>query len=441
MSLTAICMFVGTMGFGVQPPASTDDCSIQLVDVPAQVVIPTAQGWNLFFTARVNCPDVRSVWIARDETSLTRLMMMNQGDSTYQINLGAPEVQATLRTNDRNSTFTVFADTTGGRMVRSLPVSYTVAAYEVARFKLFVVTTKDRFEYVYYSHRWFQPDDVQQLELEIEHAPAGSYQVRMEADRQSTTCQQDPTAGRITCQLTNEIKAAWKKTGRLKVGIDGLNRDNRVSYELLAVPQKLNLHEQSARFHLSQRSAADVPGSLGFVRVRIGDISGAQTSLSVETCQSDTLMHPTYVHKGSTVRFKYASVEYVLVVEELVNRLFEGDYLELSAMSATQWETKNIDRLLVIIENSTEKFLRDGVEYSGSDAAKHLRTKRSQFGKPIETLDEFIEKIASRSIISGKPYQIKLSDGSIMDAPTWYRKQLGLEAPAQPSQAAGNSTP
>ncbi|MCP4442931.1 MAG: DUF5329 domain-containing protein [Aureispira sp.] len=39
----------------------------------------------------------------------------------------------------------------------------------------------------------------------------------------------------------------------------------------------------------------------------------------------------------------------------------------------------------------------------------------------IKTLDQFIENIASKSSISGKPYQVKLDDGTIVNTTDWYK--------------------
>ncbi|AFU98848.1 DUF5329 domain-containing protein [Simiduia agarivorans] len=76
-------------------------------------------------------------------------------------------------------------------------------------------------------------------------------------------------------------------------------------------------------------------------------------------------------------------------------------------------------------------FIRNGTEHPAADAAEHLtmklrRAKNSWFAPPAEswTAELFIDKLASRSSISGKPYQIRFADGSLVNAGDWLRQQL-----------------
>jgi hypothetical protein len=88
-------------------------------------------------------------------------------------------------------------------------------------------------------------------------------------------------------------------------------------------------------------------------------------------------------------------------------------------------EPEKIELLIVHIQTMPNaRFIRNGKEYTASQAALHLRKKWSHVKKRIKTADQFIEYIASKSSISDKPYKIKLADGSIVSSEAVLRKRL-----------------
>ena len=75
-------------------------------------------------------------------------------------------------------------------------------------------------------------------------------------------------------------------------------------------------------------------------------------------------------------------------------------------------EKQKIDQLISYIAKlDKSKFVRNGTEYSAKDAAEHLSMKREKAGIRIKTAKDFISMVASKSSMSGKPYQIKFGDG------------------------------
>lgn len=78
-------------------------------------------------------------------------------------------------------------------------------------------------------------------------------------------------------------------------------------------------------------------------------------------------------------------------------------------------EQARIDKLIHFIETQKGmKFVRNGIEYECSEAAKFLRGKLEKMGKDVTTAQEFVERIASKSTMSGKPYHVKFADGKTM---------------------------
>jgi hypothetical protein len=88
-------------------------------------------------------------------------------------------------------------------------------------------------------------------------------------------------------------------------------------------------------------------------------------------------------------------------------------------------ELSRIERLIRAVELRKDmKFIRNGSEYDCSDAAKFLRGKLEAMGKDVTTAREFIERIASKSSMSGEPYHVKFADGRTMLASQFLSEEL-----------------
>lgn len=82
-----------------------------------------------------------------------------------------------------------------------------------------------------------------------------------------------------------------------------------------------------------------------------------------------------------------------------------------------------IDYLLTTVAESDCVFIRNGKEYDGEDARKHLQMKRERGRKYYDSSEEFIERIASKSSWSGKPYRIRCGDAE-ENAGDWFMSLL-----------------
>ena len=88
-------------------------------------------------------------------------------------------------------------------------------------------------------------------------------------------------------------------------------------------------------------------------------------------------------------------------------------------------EKKKIEFLLSQIENQKgAKFWRNGSSYAPKQAAEHLRMKWGKAGNAVKTANDFIEKIAAKSSMSGKPYQIEFEDGKKVETKSFLYKKL-----------------
>ena len=96
-----------------------------------------------------------------------------------------------------------------------------------------------------------------------------------------------------------------------------------------------------------------------------------------------------------------------------------------AAAARSAQEQTRIEKLIRFVETQKDmKFVRNGTEYSCADAGKFLRGKLDSMGKDVTTAREFIERIATRSSMSGKPYQVKFGDGRTMLAAQFLSDEL-----------------
>ena len=112
----------------------------------------------------------------------------------------------------------------------------------------------------------------------------------------------------------------------------------------------------------------------------------------------------------------------------------------LAAMSASPQaadkplgEKEKIEALIKHLEGLKDAtFIRNGSEYDSKAAAKFLRGKWESHRKEIKTATDFIEKAASISSTSGKPYLIRLKNGRKTQCGDYLKTELKkLEQPAK----------
>ena len=75
-------------------------------------------------------------------------------------------------------------------------------------------------------------------------------------------------------------------------------------------------------------------------------------------------------------------------------------------------EKAKIEKLIEHVRTLKDAvFVRNGVEYDAATAAKFIKGKWDANADDIATAREFIEKAATKSSTSGKPYLIRLKEG------------------------------
>jgi hypothetical protein len=83
-----------------------------------------------------------------------------------------------------------------------------------------------------------------------------------------------------------------------------------------------------------------------------------------------------------------------------------------------------VEKLLAILSTSKLTFVRNGSDHTGVEASAHIRSKYEGARDAIKTPEDFIEKAASRSSLTGKPYLVKFADGTTQPLGAWLTERL-----------------
>jgi Family of unknown function (DUF5329) len=104
----------------------------------------------------------------------------------------------------------------------------------------------------------------------------------------------------------------------------------------------------------------------------------------------------------------------------------------LLAQSAPAPEITKIEALIRrVSELQDAKFIRNGSEYDVNVAVKFLRGKWKANDKEVKSARDFIDKVASSSGTSGKPYLIRFRDGREISSRNFLLAELSKQESAQ----------
>jgi hypothetical protein len=107
--------------------------------------------------------------------------------------------------------------------------------------------------------------------------------------------------------------------------------------------------------------------------------------------------------------------------------------LTLAMLASASWSAEpdatsraEIAHLLKYLESSNCQFQRNGSWYAPARAASHLRQKYEYLLKKglATSAETFIERAATQSSVSGKPYSVKCGDAAAVPSASWLRDEL-----------------
>lgn len=397
--------------------------SLRLVEIPEHLVLPLPEGTNQVLTAKVAGGKAKSVWLAVGESATEKVPLVPVGKGEYQVNLADPEIADVVRDAADRRQFRVFAELADGTVIESTGVNFTLRPPEPPKARCYVymrARPKDGVQ-VESGELWLAADEVTMVELRIEAdlMPSG---VRAEVAERVWPLEPANKDGLFQLQISDKIRAAWQEEGELRIAYQ-VKPEWVTAAVLKARPASLEL-AAAVPFTVFQRTSEAIPGSRGYLRVYAGDITAGQVILELRAEDGANLIDKVSVRQGDSPEFELNGERYSLHVKRLANVLVGDDWAELEVHSSSAEPLSRIERLLDRIAEADVKFVREGQQYTGREAADHLRRKLAAAGSRIENVEDFIEKIASRSSTTGKPYHIKLADGTMVEAQQWLEEQL-----------------
>jgi hypothetical protein len=98
-----------------------------------------------------------------------------------------------------------------------------------------------------------------------------------------------------------------------------------------------------------------------------------------------------------------------------------------------------ITSLMTRLEHAGCEFNRNGSWYSGTEAKAHLLLKLGAAGD-FQSAEQFIERVASRSSMSGRPYLVRCEVSPPIESSEWLTAQL-KEIRSSPTEAATVDAP
>ena len=96
--------------------------------------------------------------------------------------------------------------------------------------------------------------------------------------------------------------------------------------------------------------------------------------------------------------------------------LISAPPLVTPAMADSPATSAAIEYLLDYVARSDMEFVRNGKSHTPAEAVQHMRRKYEYYEKKINTAEDFIALAASKSMMSGKPYTVRINDGEILAA-------------------------
>ncbi len=243
----------------------------------------------------------------------------------------------------------------------------------------------------------------------------GRYQINLAGAEFVEFVRRQPQVSQFTVFVRPAAKQGEKATATVM-------RSVPVVYDSKLPPPQLDFPWDRLTLTIQQRSSKPMPGSYGNIYIHLADITSGQVLLHIGGKDGSTITATVSVREGQAVPFTLGEARYVVTLDKLVNLLIGTDYATITVRPADAWQQEKIERLIARVESSDAVFVRNDIEYSGKQAADHMRLKLAHAGKPITTVEQFIEQVATESSLTGKRYQLRFPDGRVVETGAWLRE-------------------
>jgi len=269
--------------------------------------------------------------------------------------------------------------------------------------------------------QWCDPYRVAKLEV----LGAGMAQARAVVVAGDTTIPMAREPGATTFSLTLNDGMRASLAQQQEFGVEVTHGERSWWLPFRAVPA--TLPEDGKVFAVRQRRRGDVPGSHGWLRVSLDDITGGQVLLSVRDADGEVVVTERSIGEREYVVFSLAGGDYVLVVDRLVNRLIGDDHAELRVVAKRGFEPDVITELIHHVGAQREvRFERKRVKDTHAQSVQLLRVVRARHRDDDELTPERFVELVSKSSRDGTPYRVLFADGKAVDAKAWLTEQLAV---------------
>ncbi len=103
-----------------------------------------------------------------------------------------------------------------------------------------------------------------------------------------------------------------------------------------------------------------------------------------------------------------------------------GACASLSAQGVSPATTREVDQLFKVLAQSNCEFSRNGSWYAAPKASEHLQRKYDYLQKKglVTSTESFIELAATKSSMSGTPYQVRCGNAAPVSSQSWFTGKL-----------------
>jgi hypothetical protein len=96
----------------------------------------------------------------------------------------------------------------------------------------------------------------------------------------------------------------------------------------------------------------------------------------------------------------------------------------LPAQAITPQADVEVQQLLNFVGKSQCTFIRSGTSYSAKEAQEHLGMKYGKAKNKISSSEDFVNEVASKSYLTGKPYTVQCPKTAEQSAKNWLNTEL-----------------
>lgn len=399
---------------------------VRITSLPPHLALPAPPGANPLLECEVlGAPS--AVWLAPADAAQgpeARVPLTSVGGDRWQLNLADLRVGRLAQRADVEALRVVA--TLGGKDVASEPIRFARASTTPGEVRVAAALAKVAAPRALSSAAddWLRPGAVERLTVET---AARDVAVVAHLGGTDRPLQRAGRTGAFSLPVDAALAEAWQQAGVLELVLQARGGSTVVA-RLRAVPDRLLLQRGGETVTIVQRRSAEVPGSRGFLRVQLGDITAGAVLLTVRGADGEDVVAQRLVRERDRVLFELAGGTFALVVDRLENLLIGDDFAVLRAVDAASLPRDLVTELLHCIESSDATFVRGTVEFGGRQAGIHVRKKLAALGRE-PSVDEFVDTVASTSSTTGEPYRVRLPDGSEQTMREWLRAQRArLEA-------------